>query len=116
MEHRYDCACCREHAMISQETKGAALFSGAWFFDLPAASAAAANGEGELMVYACRRGSLRFLAGSGQTQSLHAGELAVWKAGRFLSGDWEAEITAFTDETDSLEIGLLAEQLLFHFH
>ena len=28
------------------------------------------------------------------------------EAGRFLSGDWEAEITAFTDETDSLEIGL----------
>ncbi len=91
MEHRYDCACCREHRVVSQETKGAALFSGAWFFDLPAASAAAANGEGELMVYACRRGSLRFLAGSGQTQSLHAGELAVWKAGRFLSGTIEPD-------------------------
>ena len=91
MEHKCDCACCREHRLILQETKGAALFPGAWFFDLPAASAAAANGEGELMVYACRRGSLKFIAESGQAQSLHAGELAVWRAGGFLSGTIEPD-------------------------
>ena len=55
MEHKCDCACCREHLEISQEAKGAELFPGAWFFDLPAASAAMVAAEGELMVYACRR-------------------------------------------------------------
>ena len=91
MEYHCDCACCREHGAILPETKGAELFCGAWFFDLPAASAAAANGEGELMVYVCRRGSLKFIPESGQTQSLHAGELAVWKAGGFLAGTIESD-------------------------
>ena len=40
MEHKCDCACCREHRLTPQETKGAELFCGTWFFDLPAASAA----------------------------------------------------------------------------
>ena len=91
MEHKCDCTCCREHRAISRETKGAPLFPGAWFFELPAASAAAANAEGELMVYACRRGSLCFCAESGASQSLHAGELAVWKAADFLSGTIEPD-------------------------
>ena len=91
MEHKCDCACCREHLEISQEAKGAELFPGAWFFDLPAASAAMVAAEGELMVYACRRGSLRLIAESGQMQSLHAGELAVWKTGGFLSGTIEPD-------------------------
>ncbi|MFQ8765480.1 MAG: hypothetical protein ACLR8U_02355 [Oscillospiraceae bacterium] len=55
MEHHCDCACCREHRLTPQETKGAELFCGTWFFDLPAASAASVAAEGELMVYACRR-------------------------------------------------------------
>ena len=91
MEHKCDCACCREHLAILQETKGTELFPGAWFFDLPAASAASVAAEGELMVYACRRGSLRFCMEPGQSQSLHAGELAVWKAGGFLSGTIEPD-------------------------
>ena len=37
MEHKCDCSCCREHLETSQEAKGAELFPGAWFFDLPAA-------------------------------------------------------------------------------
>ena len=91
MEHKCDCACCREHLEISQEAKGAELFPGAWFFDLPAASAAMVAAEGELMVYVCRRGSLRFCMEPGQSQSLHAGELAVWKTGGFLSGTIEPD-------------------------
>lgn len=91
MEHKCDCACCREHLEISQEAKGAELFPGAWFFDLPAASAAMVAAEGELMVYVCRRGSLRFCMEPGQSQSLHVGELAVWKAGGFLSGTIEPD-------------------------
>ena len=91
MEHKCDCACCREHLAILQETKGTELFPGAWFFDLPAASAASVAAEGELMVYACRRGSLRFCMEPGQSQSLHAGELAVWKTGGFLSGTIEPD-------------------------
>ena len=91
MEHKCDCACCREHLAILQETKGTELFPGAWFFDLPAASAAMVAAEGELMVYACRRGSLRLIAEPGQSQSLHAGELAVWKTGGFLSGTIEPD-------------------------
>ena len=91
MEHKCDCACCREHLEISQEAKGAEPFPGAGLFDLPAASAAMVAAEGELMVYVCRRGSLRFCMEPGQSQSLHAGELAVWKAGGFLSGPIEPD-------------------------
>ena len=58
---------------------------------IKAASAASVAAEGELMVYACRRGSLRFCMEPGQSQSLHAGELAVWKTGWFLSGTIEPD-------------------------
>ncbi len=93
MEHKLcTCACCRDCLAVPQEKEGICLFSGVHLFYLPeAARAAAKEAAGALRIYVCRRGSLRFCAQEGRTQSLRAGELAVWKEERFLDGTIEPD-------------------------
>ena len=90
MEHRScDCACCPETAQPDHKTYH--LFPGVWLSYLPDAAMGAASGDSSLLAIVCRRGTLRFRPETGPLQSIHTGELAVWKAGRFLLGSMEPD-------------------------
>ena len=89
MEHKpCSCACCRESALAPQEKEGILLFLGVQLFYLPEAALAASEGKDEnvLRVYASRHGSFRFQPEDDAAQSIHAGELAVWKETGFQAG------------------------------